>query len=183
MKFYLIVLLFITVFNLFSETVNLPMPLNFQLYTEFTAVKTSKFLKKPLQYTGYIAMDGKNNFIYKHTKPVEIIVRKSGTKLTYKTNSSGEIDISGSSSGSGDNIAFIFDENVSKDYEITKKSLVSGEFEFTMIPKKVHKILQVKITSKDDKFITIDMYFSDKSLLKYTFSNTVTGSPPDSKYF
>lgn len=181
MKKNLLFLLFILIGSfIFPET--LPQPKNMQLYTDFKAEKKAVFLKKPLISSGYIVINGKNNFIFKQIIPFSLEVRKKDNKLTYKKDKMDPVELP--ESASGDNIAFLFegDESILANYNITKKFENSLDY-FTIIPKQIGKIKEILVSAKEDKLITIKLNFTDKSSIFYTFQNTVTGIAPDEKYF
>jgi len=173
-------LMFLSLAVFFAETLNLPK--NSQLYTEFKSVKTAKFLKKPLASSGYIVMNGKNNFLYKQTEPFSLEVRKKGLKIILKKDKMDPIEIP--STANGDNIAFLFegDEAVMSNYNISKKAVSEKDF-YTITPKQTGKIKEISIVGKDDKYESIKLLFTDNSTITYDFKNTTTGTPPDEKYF
>jgi outer membrane lipoprotein-sorting protein len=176
------VILFFLNFLLFIYPETLPQPKNDQLYTEFTAKRTSTYLKKPVTGNGYIVMNGKNNFLFRQNTPVLIDVRKKGESLTLKINNNDPIEIS--SGSDNDNIAFLFDNpiNLEKNYYISK-TVSAGLDEFLVVPKKASKIEKIILTATGDMIRTLNVYFRDKTVVNYEFRNTKTGTIPDEKLF
>jgi hypothetical protein len=161
---------------------SLPQPKNDRLYSEFTARRSAPYLKRPLLSSGYIAMNGKDKFIFKQTKPSVIEVRKKEDRLTLKINNNAPMEIN--SNSNGDNISFIFDspENLEKYYDITKTS-ADGNDEYQIVPKTRAKVDRIILTGIGDIILTIDIFFTDKSDILFEFKNTKTGTAPDEKYF
>ncbi len=165
--------------NLFSQT--LPKPKDGKLYTEFTFVRKSKYLKKPIIGSGYIAMDGTEKFIMKQSTPVLIVVRKNNKKMTIKKENNEPIEVDPKASG---DIMFLFenDEVINARFNITKQT-IEGMDKFMITPKTKEQIKSINVISTFDKVNTIEITFNDDSNLIYTFKNTLTGITPDEKYF
>ena len=176
------IIFFFIIFIQVIYAVNLPGPKNDQLYTEFKSTRTSPYLKRPMSSSGYIVMNGKENFLFKQQKPVEINVRKDGEHMTLKIGNNPAVEINPDSGG--DNIAFLFnnDGNLDKYYDITQ-SVSQGYDEYLVIPKKKSKIEKIIVQGKENIVISIILNFYDRSVITYTFKNTRTGTPPDEKYF
>jgi hypothetical protein len=181
MKKILFIFILLNLF-MFINSENFPQPKNDQLYAEFTAKRTSVYLKQPVTSSGYIVMNGKNNFLFRQNKPVSIDVRRKNDSLTLKINNNEPVEI-----GSGpdsDNIAFIFNdpENLEKNYYITM-TLSGGVNEYLVVPKKASKIEKIIAMASGDVIRTLNIYFRDKTVLSYEFRNTKTGTAPDEKLF
>ena len=164
--------------NIFSQ--QLPQPKNDQLYTEFISSRYASYLKKPLIGSGYIAKDGKDKFIFKQIKPVNLEIKKMNNKVTYKRGTSDPVEIS----NVDNELFFLFDdpEKTGQFYNIDKK-VVNKKDNYYLAPKDKQNISRIIIIGIEDIIERIEIYFSDNSKIIYDFKNTVTGKKPDEKYF
>jgi hypothetical protein len=185
-KKYILTIIFLgLILPLFSQAI--PHPKNDRLYTDFTCYRYAAYLKKPIISTGFIAMDGQANFLFKQISPLLIEIRKTGDKIIYKRGDQAPMEFSASSGGAvgtTNSIIFLFDDSgkIKDKYNIVKKSL-DGKDEYTVTPKEKEAVKQIFITAVEDRIETIKMYFADNTSYLYEFKNTVTGVKPDEKYF
>jgi hypothetical protein len=178
MKKIYIVYFILTSFLLFS--LELPKPKNDQLFAEYDSYRYSKFLKKPITGSGYLAMDGKDRFVFIQLKPLIVEIRKNGGRITYKKGSNMPIDISNMAM----DMFFLFetDENISINYNVIKTA--GSEMDsYEIIPKAEQNLLKIKVTAKEDKVEKIEILFKDDSKIVYFFRNVFTGRKPDEKNF
>jgi Outer membrane lipoprotein carrier protein LolA len=176
-KIFIICVLFLT-FQLFS--LELPRPKDDRLFAEYDSFRYAKFLKKPLAGSGYIAMDGKDKFVFIQIKPVSVEIKKSGGRTTYKKGSNMPVDISGMAM----DMFFLFesDEKISAGYNVSKVA-ADGSDNYEITPKSPDNMINIKVTAKEDKVEKIEIFFKDGSRLIYLFKNAVTGKKPDERYF
>jgi hypothetical protein len=174
----LIILFLFLTFFLFP--VDLPQPKNGELFTEFDSFRYAKFLKKPIAGNGYIAMDGKEKFVFIQEKPLHVEIRKNLDKVTYKKGFNMPVDISNMSM----DMFFLFEEPdvLNANYDISKNS-INDRDEYTITPKQKSNLKFLKVTGKEDIFEKVELYFNDDSRIIYIFNHTVTGVKPDEKYF
>ena len=166
---------------------SLPKPDKDYLYTEFSSVRKLKYVKKPIVSSGYIAMNGKEDFIYRQETPTLLEIKKIGDAAFYKKENIApiQIDLSKSNFDESYSVIFLFygdDEKVSEYFNITKTFKNNIDY-YDIYPKKQGTIKQVSATGLGDKLYSIDMTYADGSTLSYKFANSVTGTKPDDKYF
>ncbi len=159
----------------------LPKPKNAMLYTEFDFVRTSKYLKKPVTGSGYIAMEGQDKFIFRQNSPVRIVVRKNGRKMTFQKEDAQPVEIDPKSGG---DVMFLFDsdESINSRFDISAKRQ-DGRMLYSLVPKSDERIKSISVIAKGDRVEKIEINFANDSSLAYTFKNTVTGTAPGEKYF
>lgn len=175
----IIIIFLLSNFIIFSQE-QLPQPKNDQLYTEFVSYRYASYLKKPLAGSGYIAMDGKNKFIFKQIKPVIIEIKKNENKTTFKRGATEPIEIDEMEN----ELFFLFGEqkNINQIYDISKK-VINNKDNYYIVPKEKQNISNITLIGLDDKIEKIEIFFNDNSKIIYEFKNTVTGIKPDEKYF
>lgn len=184
----LYIILFINfTYLLFSQN-KLPIPKDYKLYTDFVCYKKTKYLKKETITTGYIAMDGKNKFIYKQINPFVIEIRKRNNTILYKRENFNEITIEISDTNHNDVDIFIISlfNSEEKDFEnnffITKEVIKDYDY-YKIIPKNTKYIKEIKAKGIDDKLTEIIITYIDNSLLRYEFKNVKTGKSIDENLF
>ncbi len=166
---------------------SLPKPDKDYLYTEFSSVRKLKYVKKPIVSGGYIAMNGKEDFIYRQVTPTLLEIKKIGDTAFYKKANIApiQIDLSKSNFDESYSVIFLFygdDEAVSEYFDITK-TFANNLDNYKITPKKQGTIKLISATGLGDKLYSIDMTYADGSTLSYRFTNSVTGTKPDDKYF
>lgn len=181
-----LIFVFIIITNFLFSQNRVPIPKYYKLYTEFISYRKMKYLKKESIATGYIAMDGKDKFIYKQKTPFIIEIKKKGDIISYKRENANEIiiDISDKSNSQFEGIVFlkIFNEENVEDFIITKRTVKNIDY-YEIIPKKIVYIDSIKANGIDDKLYELIISYKDGSTLRYEFKNTETGINIDEKLF
>ncbi|HOJ64478.1 MAG TPA: hypothetical protein PLE45_08660 [Spirochaetota bacterium] len=183
MKVNYLILLFICGSFLFSQN-RLPVPKDYKLYTEFISYKKFKYLKKESISTGYIAMNGKDKFIYKQLAPFVIEIRKKDNNLYYKRENMNEIIIDITNSSQFD-IAIFFnldDKEFNENFVITKNKINNTDH-YNIIPKNNSYVTNITAKGNDYKLEELTIFYKDGSFLRYEFKNTKTGMDIDSNLF
>lgn len=184
-RFFLNIL--VALFPCFMWAQSLPKPDKDYLYTEFSSVRKLKYIKKPIVSSGYIAMNGKEDFIYRQETPTLLEIKKIGDAAFYKKANIDpiQIDLSKSNFDESYSVIFLFygdDKTVGEYFDITK-TFADNLDNYKILPKKQGTIKLISATGLGDKLHSIDMIYADGSTLSYKFSNSVTGTKPDEKYF
>jgi hypothetical protein len=179
------IFLILTLLALSLTTINgqeIPYPDNDMLYTEFTAVRTSPWLKKGMKSSGYLAMNGLDRFIFNQLEPVPLIITRNGDEILFKKGAMKAVAVSADLI---ENQVFLFfDRNsgLTEKYDISTTPQEDKTL-YTVTPRSEDTFEKITFTGKRDIIYTITILFNDGSTLNYTFSNSVTGTPPDERYF
>lgn len=171
-------------FMLISQ--DLPYPKNSQLYTEYICYKYTPYLKKPVISTGYIALNGGDKFIFRQLTPVEFYVKKINEKRVIKRANMDEITLTDSGANSEYDFSFLFDSSIdiSKNFVVEKKLLnEKDKIEFLLAPLKKSIYTKITLIAYEDKIEKLELYLTNKTILKYEFKNTITGKEIDKKIF
>lgn len=184
LKRAIFVMAFFTVFN-FLYTNGLPKPKNNQLYTDYVSYKYTPYLKRPVITTGFIALDGKDKFVFKQLMPVEFVIKRLNEKITFKRAGMAEVVIDKDNSNAEYDFFFLFDEGYEllKEYNLIEKDIANGKKEFLITPKNKSNYSKIIVIAFDDKFESLELYFNNKTVLRYEFKNSITGQEIDKKYF
>ena len=174
------IILFLFFLTLVLSSIEIPQPRNGELFREFNSYRYARYLKKPIHGTGYIAMDGKDRFVFVQTKPIMVQIKKINDRITYKKGFNMPIDVSNMAM----DMFFLFeDQDVLKsNYDITK-NFINNKDEYRIVPKEKNNLTIIKVTAIEDKVEIVELDFKDDAKIIYNFKNTVTGVKPDEKYF
>lgn len=166
----------------------LPVPDHYFLYTDFSSQRSSPFLKKTVDGSGYIVMNGKEEFAFKQKTPAEItIVRKNGVISFRKGNAAPIIIASSSEDAENSALTLLFSGDTEKIHEIfsIEENTYEEMDQFTLTPKEGQKtfasISSIFIESSGDKIKKMELHYKNKTSLSYQFYNSVTGKVPDEK--
>lgn len=176
----LFILLFCSFFP--AYTIELPVPENDMLYTEFICTTSSPYLKEKIVSSGIIVMNGKNKFLYRQDKPKKIILKKINEDVTFETETGIVTRLN--SSIIYNEIMLLFDspEHAGEVFFI---SLIEhkDQNEYKIIPKTDSPVENILLFARGDKISSIEISFKNRTRSVYTFYNTQTGKIAGDSYF
>ncbi|MBQ1998474.1 MAG: hypothetical protein II258_04150 [Spirochaetales bacterium] len=188
-KLFLLSFLFLSFF-VFGQDVSIPRPKNELLYTEYTSRKSSPYIKKIIESTGWIAKDGENFAFFQETPSLLKVVNK-GDEMSLKIGNNKPMKMKKSAAGNGEfnevNILFTADTaELNRVFAINCEA--AGEkMRYFLQPKSkdgaIGKIEYMRFVSIDDKLEKLEMKYKNGTVLEFKFFNTVTGEFIDEKKF
>lgn len=190
-KFFLLTFLF-TVFVGMAQEIDIPRPKNDLLYTEYTARKSSPYIKKVIESSGWVAKDGKKFAFFQET-PSVIKVVNNGDEMSLKIGNNKPMKMKVASGGGAGaefadvNILFTADTaEINRVFTISCEP-VGNKMRYFLQPKTkdgaLGKVEFMRFVSTDDKLEKLEMKYKNQTMIEFKFFNTVTGEVIDEKIF
>lgn len=176
--------------SLWGQEISIPIPENKMLYTEYTFLKSSPYLKKGVRGEGIIAMSGEDKFTFVQFTPTKIKITKMKEEISFSTGNAPPVKMmgAGENGGGGDIMSLLTGETekVNKVFQITHSRIGEKE-EFQLKPKvdckETRNIEFIHFISIGDKLENLRMKYKNGTFLEFEFRNTVTGEKPDEALF
>lgn len=158
------------------------MPEKGRLYTEFTCITTSPYVKNEVVSSGIIVVAGENRFLYRQDKPKKLIIKKIDDNMTLETGEGTVTPVS--SSVIPEEIMLLFEVNadVEEKFEIVMTEHPSHN-EYKITPREKSPVQTIFLYAAGDKVSSIRIHFKNRTKIVYTFHNTITGAGAGDKYF
>lgn len=189
-KFFLSIFLF-AVFTVFAQEADIiPFPKNGQLYTEYTSRKSSPYVKKVIESTGWLAKDG-DAFAFVQETPSVIKMVTKGDEITLKigNNKPMKMKTTADSAVEFNEISLLFTndtEQVNRIFSINSEN-VGSKTRYFLQPKvnsgAVGKLEFMRFVSIQDKLEKLEIKYKNGTVIEFKFFNTVTGEDIDEKKF
>lgn len=188
-KFFLSLLLF-AVFIVSAQEASIPFPKNGQLYTEYTSRKSSPYIKKVIESSGWLAKDG-DKFAFFQETPSVIKVVNVGDEMSLKIGNNKPIKMKAEADSAAEfsdiNLLFSGDpEQVNRIFSINSEN-VGSKMRYFLQPKNgsgaVGKLEFMRFVSTQDKLEKLEIKYKNGTAIEFKFFNTVTGESIDEKKF
>lgn len=188
-KFFLSAVLF-AAFIASAQEASIPFPKNGQLYTEYTSRKSSPYIKKVIESSGWIAKDG-DKFAFFQGTPSVIKVVSNGDEMTLKIGNNKPIKMKAAADSTVEfndiNLLFTDDtEQVNRTFSINSEN-IGSKMRYFLQPKvnggAVGKLEFMRFVSTQDKLEKLEIKYKNGTEIEFKFFNTVTGENVDEEKF
>lgn len=188
-RIFLLIFLSVTFFAM-SEDIAIPRPKDDLLYTEYTSRKSSPYIKKVIESSGWLAKDGEKFAFYQDTPSVMKVVNK-GDEMSLKIGNNKPMKMKVSAAGGGEysdvNILFTADTaEINRIFTINCEA-VGSKMRYFLQPKvkdgAVGKLEFMRFVGTGDKLEKLEMKYKNGTMIEFKFFNTVTGESIDEKKF
>ncbi|MCH5150330.1 MAG: outer-membrane lipoprotein carrier protein LolA [Spirochaetales bacterium] len=173
-----------------QEASVIPFPKNGQLYTEYTSRKSSPYIKKVIESTGWIAKDGDKFAFFQETPSVLKVVNK-GDEMSLKigNNKPMKMKITADSATEYSDIGLLFTDDaaqIDRTFSISSEK-IGSKTRYFLKPKGDNKVIGklefMRFVSTQDKLEKLEIKYKNGTAIEFTFFNTVTGEDVDEKKF
>lgn len=188
-KLFLSAVLFVS-FIASAQEVSIPFPKNGQLYTEYTSRKSSPYMKKVIESSGWIAQDGDKFAFYQETPSVMKVVN-NGDEITLKIGNNKPMKMKAPAGSEGEfngmNLIFTGDtQEINRTFNINSEN-AGSKVRYFLQPKvgggAIGKLESMYFVSTQDKLEVLEIKYKNGTEIKFKFFNTVTGEHIDEKKF
>lgn len=191
MKNLFLLLFLLAVFTVSAQDAGvIPFPKNGLLYTEYTSRKSSPYIKKTIESTGWLAKDG-DKFVFFQETPSVVKVVNNGDEISLKIGNNKPMKMKMTADGAPEfnEISLLFTNDtaqINRTFSINSEN-IGSKTRYFLQPKAnsgaVGKLEFMRFVSIQDKLEKLEIKYKNGTAIEFKFFNTVTGEAIDEKKF